>query len=235
LNTGEVAKLLGVSKTTIKRWVKRMNLPLERNERGHYQFDEEAVEQLKFIQNQVNNGVFLHEISATSEKTIRKGTVKQQVDKDRVDSEKTIRKGTVKQQIDKDSVDSEKTIRKGTIKQQIDKDSVDSEKTIRIGTVKQQIDKDPAVEELAEKVASLEKKMEKKADSVASYQLLQHRREIDELQKLVKALSAKVEELTAEVNELKKKEKPELSLAVDNSKNHQPMKKKKLFSNLFSF
>jgi chromosome-anchoring protein RacA len=215
LNTGEVAKLLGVSKTTIKRWVKRMNLPLERNERGHYQFDEEAVEQLKFIQNQVNNGVFLHEISATSEKTIRKGTVKQQVDKDRVDSEKTIRKGTVKQQIDKDSVDSEKTI--------------------RIGTVKQQIDKDPAVEELAEKVASLEKKMEKKADSVASYQLLQHRREIDELQKLVKALSAKVEELTAEVNELKKKEKPELSLAVDNSKNHQPMKKKKLFSNLFSF
>lgn len=41
MNSSEVAKHLGVSTSTVQRWVKQLNLPMERNERGHYTFKEE--------------------------------------------------------------------------------------------------------------------------------------------------------------------------------------------------
>jgi chromosome-anchoring protein RacA len=44
MNTSEVAKLLGVSTSTIQRWVKQLELPMERNERGHYHFSSEDIE-----------------------------------------------------------------------------------------------------------------------------------------------------------------------------------------------
>lgn len=76
MNTSEVAKLLGVSVSTIKRWVKQLELEMERNERGHYLFTDESIEYLKFIQVQINNGILLNDISAQPEKTPRKGMVK---------------------------------------------------------------------------------------------------------------------------------------------------------------
>ena len=51
MNTSEVAKLLGVSSSTIQRWVKQLELPMERNERGHYHFNQEDIDLLKNIHN----------------------------------------------------------------------------------------------------------------------------------------------------------------------------------------
>jgi chromosome-anchoring protein RacA len=53
LKTSSVAKRLGVSPKTIQRWVKKYNVPCQKNEAGHYVFDAEAVallEQIKFEQ-----------------------------------------------------------------------------------------------------------------------------------------------------------------------------------------
>lgn len=53
LKTSIVAKRLGVSPKTIQRWVKKYNVPCQKNEAGHYVFDAEAVallEQIKFEQ-----------------------------------------------------------------------------------------------------------------------------------------------------------------------------------------
>ncbi|CAH0346816.1 MerR family transcriptional regulator [Bacillus sp. CECT 9360] len=75
MNTGTVAKLLGVSPSTIKRWIKELHLDMERNDLGHYLFSERDIELLKQIQEQLFSGMVLQDIAVT-EKKIRKGTLK---------------------------------------------------------------------------------------------------------------------------------------------------------------
>src|SRR5690606_7704399 len=43
MNTNTVAKKLGVSASTIGRWVRQLNLDVERNEFGHFLFSESDV------------------------------------------------------------------------------------------------------------------------------------------------------------------------------------------------
>ncbi|MBB6281954.1 MerR family transcriptional regulator [Geobacillus subterraneus] len=53
LKTTDVAARLGVSPKTVQRWVRKYDIPLRRNEAGHYLFDEKTVallERVKFEQ-----------------------------------------------------------------------------------------------------------------------------------------------------------------------------------------
>ncbi|MGJ7921081.1 MerR family transcriptional regulator [Neobacillus sp. LXY-4] len=175
MNTSEVAKLLGVSTSTIKRWVKQLDLPMERNERGHYLFNNETIDHLKSVQNQINAGILLHEIAPLQEKVIRKGTVK----------------------------------------------FVN--------------EKEPHIDELAAKIETLERRLNEKADSVASYQLLQHRREIEDLTNQVKTLSAQIESLEGELLELKNNTETDLSDDFGQHKKLKNIKKKNILSSLFGF
>ncbi|PJW14465.1 MerR family transcriptional regulator [Geobacillus sp. Manikaran-105] len=53
LKTPDVAARLGVSPKTIQRWVRKYNIPLPKNEAGHYLFDEKTIallERVKFEQ-----------------------------------------------------------------------------------------------------------------------------------------------------------------------------------------
>lgn len=131
MNTNAVAKLLGVSPSTIQRWVKHANLKMNRNELGHYVFDDADIEIMKKIQDQINNGVLLQDIAAAAKKT---------------------RHATVKKEIQKDDF-----------------------------------------EKLLTKITELEAKIERKADEHVSYQLLQHRREIEELNEKIETLTQQIE------------------------------------------
>lgn len=167
MNTGEVAKLLGVSASTIQRWVKQLELPMERNERGHYFFKKEDIEYLKEIQTQIQQGSLIQEIAASQEKKQRKGT--------------TI-----------------KAVENGQI-----------------------------FESFAAKISELETRLNDKADSVATYQLLQHRREIEDLQNQVKALAVRIEKLEEQTKD-----------SANNELIEQPNKKRKkknFVSSLFGF
>jgi chromosome-anchoring protein RacA len=172
MNTSEVAKLLGVSASTIQRWVKQLELPMERNERGHYHFNNEDIELLKNIQNQIQNGTLLQEIAPVQEKKSRRGTVKT-------------------------------------------------------------TENNAELERLYTIVNELEAKVNSKADSVASYQLLQHRREIEELQTQVKDLTKQVESLHTQLVEIKKTTLPDKPLVLEKGKVNR--KKKNLVSSLFGF
>src|SRR3954451_20932720 len=134
MNTSEVAKLLGVSTSTIQRWVKQLELPMERNERGHYHFSSEDIEVLQKIHEQLQNGTLIQEIAPIKEK-------------------KSPRKGAVK--------------------------AVEDE----------------AIEKLITKVKEIEIDINSKADAVVSYQLLQHRREIEDLQAQVNELTGQLENI----------------------------------------
>ncbi|MCH6267957.1 MULTISPECIES: MerR family transcriptional regulator [Neobacillus] len=173
MNTAEAAKLLGVSISTIQRWVKQLELPMERNERGHYHFKDEDIELFKNIHEQLQNGTLLQDISQEKEK-------------------KSPRKGTVKA-----------------------------------------VENGEALEKLYAKVKELELGLHSKADSVASYQLLQHRREIEELQNLVSSLEKQVAQLQNEVTKLKGPAPAEKPLVLENSKVKR--KKKNFVSSLFGF
>jgi chromosome-anchoring protein RacA len=172
MNTNQVAKLLGVSASTIQRWVKQLELPMERNERGHYHFNNEDIELLRNIQTQIQNGTLLQEIAPVQEKKVRKGTVKA-------------------------------------------------------------IENNAEFERLYSIFSELEAKVNSKADSVASYQLLQHRREIEELQSTVIDLTKQVESLQSQLYEIKKTTLPEKSLVLEKAKLNR--KKKNFVSSLFGF
>lgn len=171
MNTSEVAKLLGVSASTIQRWVKQLKLPMERNERGHYLFKEEDVEILKQIHKKIQEGTLLQEIAPYNEKKTRKGTVKTD-------------------------------------------------------------ENDKAYEILATKINELETRVNSKADSVATYQLLQHRREIEELQNEVKALINKVTLLEEQLNSKASNEK---TIVLDHMDKPKKMRKKNIVSTFFGF
>ncbi|WP_042455705.1 MerR family transcriptional regulator [Neobacillus dielmonensis] len=172
MNTGEVAKLLGVSVSTIQRWIKQLDLQMERNERGHYFFREEDINVLKKIHDQLQNGILLQEITPPKDKTVRRGTIK------------------------------------------------------TAGS-------DEAIEMLNAKIKSLEKDLDGKADSVVSYQLLQHRREIEELQSHVTELSQQIERLQLELAEMKEEQLKDKPMVLNNGKVKR--KKKNFVSSLFGF
>jgi chromosome-anchoring protein RacA len=173
MNTSEVARLLGVSASTIQRWVKQLELPMERNERGHYHFNNEDIDLLKNIQTQIQNGTLLQEIAPVQEKKTRKGTVKAAPENN------------------------------------------------------------SELERLYSIITELETKVNSKADSVASYQLLQHRREIEDLQSQVIKLTKQVENLQSQLQEFKTSDLPGKPLVLDQGKHNR--KKKNFVSSLFGF
>jgi chromosome-anchoring protein RacA len=172
MNTSEVAKLLGVSQSTIQRWVKQLKLQMERNERGHYHFNDEDITLLKSIQDQIQSGTLLQDIAPVQEKKVRKGAVKT-------------------------------------------------------------VENNAEVERLFTIVSELEAKVNSKADSVTSYQLLQHRREIEELQDQIIVLTNQLDVLQSQFNELKTSSYPDKPLVFDQGKVKR--KKKNLVSALFGF
>ncbi|WML31054.1 MerR family transcriptional regulator [Neobacillus sp. OS1-32] len=173
MNTAEVAKLLGVSVSTVQRWVKQLELPMGRNDRGHYYFKEEDIQLLQNIQEQLQNGAILADIApVTAKKSPRKGAIRS-------------------------------------------------------------VGNDQTVEYLLSKVKEIEINLQAKADSVASYQLLQHRREIEELQNQIIALNQKCELLQEELNALKPVPSAEKPYVLDEGKVKR--KKKNFVSSLFGF
>ncbi|WHY84214.1 MerR family transcriptional regulator [Neobacillus novalis] len=174
MNTSEVAKLLGVSASTVQRWVKLMELPMEKNDRGHYHFTSEDIELLKKIHEQLQNGILLQDIAPVVEK-----------------------------------------------------------RGIRKGSVKRGGEKETAIERLVTKVSELEMNLNTKADSVASYQLLQHRREIDDLQNQVTQLALELERLQFQMKEMNTPPQIDKPLVLDGGKVRS--KKKNIVSSLFGF
>lgn len=166
MNTRAVAELLGISTSTVQRWVKQLNLNMMRNELGHFIFSEEDIELLKEVQNKLQEGVLLQDISL--------------------------------------------------------------EKPKRTGVIKE--NQYNHTEEFEEKIKSLQMSINQKADSVVTYQILQHRREIEELQEKISILTERLEH----TEELVKKER-EIAMSKENKGDEikSPRKKRSFFKAIF--
>lgn len=153
MNTNEVAKEIGVSSKTIQRWVKQLNIPVARNELGHYEFHEDIVQLLKEVKHQMSEGVILQDIRLP----IHTETVQQLSPAAETDAS-TKRIEALEKQVNQ------------LIQQQLH--STDVEKRLQ----------------------ELERKLAKKADEGVSYQLLQHRREIEDLTTKLERLAASLKQ-----------------------------------------
>lgn len=170
--TSDVAKLLGVSQSTIQRWVKQLNLPMEKNERGHYLFKQNDIDLLKEVKEQIQKGALLQDINHLSVKKHRKGFVKAS-------------------------------------------------------------DNEVVLEKLVQKMANLEMRLNEKADSVTSYQLLQHRGEIEDMQNQVNLLMNRIQKLEEQVGHTPL----DTPIILDQLPLKLPKKKKRknIVSSLFGF
>lgn len=86
--------------------------------------------------------------------------------------------------------------------------------------------------QITEKLSMIERRLENKADSVVEYQLLQHRKEIEELENQIKRLTERITKL-----EMKKEASlpAEESPLIDEPNRKKTTKKRNLISMLFSF
>lgn len=173
MNTSAVAKLLGVSPSTIQRWVKQANLQMERTELGHYQFSEESIEVLKDIKDQLNSGVLLQDLKVKGRKH-----------------------------------------RKATIPA---------------------VKPDLPVGKLMKRMEEIEKRLDSKADEVVSYQLLQHRREIEELQKEVARLTEMITSMEEAAAQRETVTQEENKLSLTPSHTLKKFKKRNIISSFFGF
>lgn len=177
MNTKAVSSLLGVSQSTVKRWVKQLDFEMDRNEHGHYIFTNENIEQLKEIQSKTNSTVLQE---TTKKKMPRRAAI------------------------------------------QVDCQVNDNSQV--------------NVNYLISKVESLEKQLEQKADSVASYQLLQHRREIEDLQNQVQLLTKRLETLEQKQNEMSQQTSMDQQLIIERPKHlTKKTRKIKMFTKIFGF
>jgi chromosome-anchoring protein RacA len=150
MNTSALAAKVGVSSKTIRRWIKYFDIPCQKNEHGHYVFDDDDYNFFCQIRDHVRKGIPKSEITI---KPPRKGIIIK----------------TMNTNVDH------------PLQQQISS--------------------------LIERIEQNEKAIEQKASEVVSYQLLQHRREIDELHSRVESLEAYIDKLEIENTDLKKRQK----------------------------
>ncbi|MGX9290269.1 chromosome-anchoring protein RacA [Bacillus sp. A015] len=168
MNTNEVAKEIGVSSKTIQRWVKQLNIPVARNELGHYEFHEDIVQLLKEVKHQMSEGVILQDIRLPiHEETVRQLSSAVETD--------------------------ESTQRFEALEEQ----------------VKQLIQQQSHVHDVEVRLQELERKLAKKADEGVSYQLLQHRREIEDLTTKFERLAATLKQ-PSQVEEDKEIKRPKI-------------------------
>ncbi|WP_425456188.1 MerR family transcriptional regulator [Bacillus yapensis] len=158
--------MLGVSSSTVQRWVKHLGLKMERNEFGHYLYSEEDIQILKEFKQQLQDGIPFQDIQVT--KKVRRG-------------------------------------------------SRNMQKT------------DEQDQSFLERLKVVERKVESKADSVVSYQLLQHRREIEDLKKEIESLNSQIKELVEKTKQVEE----------DQTDSTEPIlvtrKRKKIFLSLLGF
>lgn len=191
MNTGEVTKRLGVSRSTIKRWIKQCNLQLDKNELGHYLYSETDVQ------------ILMEHKENMASATLEDGKIEP-------------RKGKVV--LPKEQRDVTKRL----------VENINNHKIIAPPSQESGI----TDKQLMEKLSMIERSLANKADSVVTYQLLQHRKEIEELENQIKLLTERIAKL-----EMKKEPSfpAEARPLIEEPNRKKTTKKRNIISMLFSF
>ncbi|MDQ0255249.1 chromosome-anchoring protein RacA [Evansella vedderi] len=172
LKTKDVATKLGVNQKTVQRWIRHFGLKCETNELGHYVISQVVYEQLAVIQEQLNSGKRMSEISL-------KGVEKKLT----------------------------------TSEQMVSSQHLDE----RFNRLLFQIDQ-------------LDRKIQNKAGEVVEIQMLQHRKEIDEITETLERFDLRLKNLENALNNEADKVIP-----LKTQQKEIQRSKKRRFASIFSF
>lgn len=179
LKTKDTAVALGVSPTTVKRWVLHFSHCFQKDRLGHYVFSEQDIRRLQHIKSRIEQGSTLEQIELPSLDVA----------------------GSEPEQIKLPSLDVAGSERVGTVVDNV----IEMAGNAMIEYVRNEINelneahtRDKVNEESAElmsQIRQIEYTLAHKADEVVSMQVLQHRLELDELRRIVEQLVHSVEAL----------------------------------------
>ncbi|MFP3123154.1 hypothetical protein OH784_10375 [Ectobacillus funiculus] len=194
--TPMIAEKMGVSTKVVMRIVQQLNLEIKKNKFGHYVFNEEDVQTI--MANYSSSQETAATVSPPRENKVSSSTIEEPHSvKTQRDSPSTIEEPhSVKTQGDssgtieephsvKTQGDSSSTIEEPhSIKTQGNSSAPDS-----FHVLQKQVD------DIEYRLLQNEDRLRQKADGVVQYQLLQHRNDIEELQKKVESLEAALQQL----------------------------------------
>ena len=159
MNTNDIANSLGISSSTVKRWVKQLGIEPSRNAKGHFIYTQSEFDQLY-------------------------------------------------------------TFHQDQLKQENPLTFLPPEK-------------DEQVHKLEDKVQQLQLQLYKKADGVTSVQLLNHRREIEDLLEVVEKLEERIEQLEMQMNKSKKPPAKVEPISLDGPLTSKRKRKRKIMGMMF--
>lgn len=191
MKTKEVARHLGVSQTTIRRWMTLLPYTPAKDALGSFLFEERDLAHLRSIQSQIESGKGMSEITLSVASSIPEVLELPQINEAAEPSglppeyEFDADMQQLIQEITSSAVPEERRLPD-------DKEAIQRPEQAPALTPEQL---EPTANDVRERLQRLEQALAQKADDVVSVQLLQHRKELEELRQTVSQLAAAVEQL----------------------------------------
>ncbi|MBN8252597.1 MerR family transcriptional regulator [Priestia flexa] len=188
IKTLDVAKQLGIHPSTVLKWAKLADIDIQRNDAGHWEFTEENVTKLEEFKNNRNRQAVVKVVEASDDRIEQ---LQKQMDElyDKWSAHEEVAASV--------AVDDKDNQKLHDVEAQV---SVLQEKLEAYQSAKHKEVEEPnqemqrQIDQLLMRLIENEKRTEEKAGEVVTFQLLEHRKEIDQLTKKMIKLQAKVEE-----------------------------------------
>ncbi|MFC4100187.1 MerR family transcriptional regulator [Paenibacillus xanthanilyticus] len=192
MKTKEVARQLGVSQTTVRRWMTLLPSTPAKDAFGSFLFEERDLAHLRDIQNQIESGKGMSEITLAAQREVSGATRLPQL------AAETASDLPPEYEFDPAMQQLINEITSSAV--QTEEEASDAPAAVVVHTEPAQPEimpeqLEPITNEVRERLQRLEQALAHKADDVVSVQLLQHREELEELRQTVSQLAAAVEQL----------------------------------------
>ncbi|TYP70821.1 MerR family transcriptional regulator [Paenibacillus methanolicus] len=196
MKTKEVARQLGVSQTTIRRWMTLLPSAPAKDAFGSFLFEERDLGHLRDIQNQIEAGKGMSEITLAVQREAAVASSLPQLEVEPASAlppeyEFDPAMQQLINEITSSAVPTEELTPDASAAIVVPLEPAQPESMPEL--IPEQLE--PITNEVRERLQRLEQALAQKADDVVSVQLLQHREELEELRRTVSQLAAAVEQL----------------------------------------
>lgn len=206
VKTKAVSELLGVSQTTIKRWASHFPTTFPKDHLGHYVFSEEQVSLLLYIQDRIEQGDLLDQITLPDQEQITPAEKDPLALANLNTTTASAQLNTTTQETNMNSNTSPLNINThipaairntlsalGPVNLPVHEQETPLTRSVRGSKPKHPDSPDLPFDEMLSRLREVERSLGQKADEVVSAQVLQHRLELEELRKTVAQLAASFE------------------------------------------
>ncbi|MFC4775810.1 MerR family transcriptional regulator [Paenibacillus sp. GCM10023252] len=198
VKTREAAEMLGVSQTTIKRWASTYPHSFYKDPNGHYLFSDEGLERLVHIKEQIDKGKTMDQIELPSLGMSQAQPMPQAQPHSAQPQAQPMPQAQPHSA--QPMPQSPSTLQQQPSQQLHHPSAQPQQQAAKLEAAASREETSPPpsngeVEELMARIRQMELLIDQKANEVVSMQVLQHRKELDEIRKTVEQIAACIETL----------------------------------------